>query len=244
MPPPLPAPGTHGEPVVYFVSCVNRTLAEGSDGRDSLAASTVSLFAKAGWRAVYPPNLNTLCCGQPFHSKGLFDTATAKARELAEALADASEGGRLPILFDASPCTLRMRQYLAAQPDAALPIQDFGEFAHDHLLARLKLQPRAEPVALHVNCSARRLGEADKLLALAQACSRHVIVPPEVKCCGFGGDRGFAVPELNDHALRDLQLPESCREGYSSNRTCELGLSDHSGIPYRSIAYLLDGCAK
>ncbi len=240
---PAPAPaGSLPEQVVYFSGCAGRMFGE-TEG-DDLPTVIRRLLDKAGLGVRLPREQNGLCCGQPFHSKGLFDTATAKARELAEALADASEGGRLPILFDASPCTLRMRQYLAAQPDAALPIQDFGEFAHDHLLARLKLQPRAEPVALHVNCSARRLGEADKLLALAQACSRHVIVPPEVKCCGFGGDRGFAVPELNDHALRDLQLPESCREGYSSNRTCELGLSDHSGIPYRSIAYLLDGCAK
>jgi len=49
-------------------------------------------------------------------------------------------------------------------------------------------------------------------------------------------------PELNDHALRRLPdaIPTGCEGGYSSNRTCEIGLSDHSGLPYRSIAYLVD----
>ncbi len=240
---PAPRPATHltrrPETVVYFSGCAGRMFGE-ADGSDDLPTVITRLLGKAGLEVRLPKEMNGLCCGQPFHSKGLFDTATAKARELEAALLDASEGGRLPILFDASPCTLRMRQHLQNR----LAVQDFGEFAHDTLLPRLKLSPLAEPVALHVNCSARRLGEADKLLALARACSPQVIVPAEVKCCGFGGDRGFAVPELNDHALRDLSLPADCRQGYSSNRTCELGLSDHTGIPYRSIAYLLDECAK
>ena len=240
---PQPRAVTHlskrAETVVYFSGCAGRMFGE-ADGTDDLPTVVTRLLGKAGLEVRLPKEVNGLCCGQPFQSKGLFDTATAKARELEAALLDASEGGRLPILFDASPCTLRMRQHL----ENRLAVQDFGEFAHDHLLPRLKLEPLSEPVALHVNCSARRLGEADKLMALARACSPRVIAPAEVKCCGFGGDRGFAVPELNDHALRDLRLSADCRQGYSSNRTCELGLSGHSGIPYRSIAYLLDACAR
>ncbi|MCX8145108.1 MAG: FAD-binding oxidoreductase [Azovibrio sp.] len=225
--------------VVYFSGCAGRMFGA-ADGSDDLPTVITRLLDKAGLEVRLPKEVNGLCCGQPFYSKGLFDTATAKANELEAALVDASEGGRLPILFDASPCALRMRQHLGNR----LTVADFGEFAHDHLLPRLKLEPLSEPVALHVNCSARRLGEADKLVTLARACAPRVIVPAEVKCCGFGGDRGFAVPELNAHALRDLHLPADCRQGYSSNRTCELGLSSHTGIPYRSIAYLLDACAR
>jgi D-lactate dehydrogenase len=49
---------------------------------------------------------------------------------------------------------------------------------------------------------------------------------------------------LNAHALMGLkgELPEGCSAGYSHSRTCEIGLTLHAGIPYRSIAYLVDRC--
>ncbi|WP_419207276.1 hypothetical protein ACN08N_17805 [Photobacterium leiognathi subsp. mandapamensis] len=47
---------------------------------------------------------------------------------------------------------------------------------------------------------------------------------------------------MNASALAPLkrQVPAGCTEGYSNSRTCELGLSEHSGIEYRSILYLVD----
>jgi hypothetical protein len=36
---------------------------------------------------------------------------------------------------------------------------------------------------------------------------------------------------------------EACERGYSSSRTCEIGVSMHSGIHYQSIAYLVDEAA-
>jgi len=73
-----------------------------------------------------------------------------------------------------------------------------------------------------------------------------VVLPAEVKCCGFGGDRGFVVPELNTHALRKLHadVPAGCCGGYSSNQTCEIGLTHATGLPYRSIVHLLDECSE
>jgi D-lactate dehydrogenase len=46
--------------------------------------------------------------------------------------------------------------------------------------------------------------------------------------------------------LRKLrqQLPEDCRAGYSSSRTCEIGLSLHSERYYRSIVYLVDSASR
>ena len=32
--------------------------------------------------------------------------------------------------------------------------------------------------------------------------------------------------------------------GYSTSRTCEIGLSNQSGTTYRSIVYLIDSCSK
>jgi D-lactate dehydrogenase len=144
--------------------------------------------------------------------------------------------------MDASPCALRMQQRLAGR----IAILDFHEFAHDALLPRLRLTRRAPPVALHINCGVRRAGDVDKLRALVAACAENVIEPAAVGCCGFGGDRGFVVPELNAHALRQLPgaLPADCSEGVSTNRTCEIGLTAATGRSYRSVAYLLEACSR
>jgi D-lactate dehydrogenase len=72
------------------------------------------------------------------------------------------------------------------------------------------------------------------------------VITPDVICCGFAGDRGFNVPELNAFGLRRLkqQLPSEVRAGYSTSRTCEIGLTAHSGIDYQSILYLVDRCSR
>jgi D-lactate dehydrogenase len=64
-----------------------------------------------------------------------------------------------------------------------------------------------------------------------------------VGCCGFAGDKGFTDPKLNRWALRTLAAETvGVLEGYSNSRTCEIGLSRHSGIDYKSIMYLVHSC--
>jgi D-lactate dehydrogenase len=70
-----------------------------------------------------------------------------------------------------------------------------------------------------------------------------VIVPEGVGCCAFAGDKGFTNPELNSWALRKLReniVKSGAVAGYSNSRTCEIGLSLHSGIPYMGIAHLVN----
>ena len=97
---------------------------------------------------------------------------------------------------------------------------------------------------MHLTCSGRKMGLEGKLRAIAEACAERAVLPPNVGCCGWAGDKGFVTPELNEHALRMLKdaLPEGCTAGYSHSRTCEIGLSMHAGVPYRSIVYLVDAC--
>ena len=127
-------------------------------------------------------------------------------------------------------------------------ISDFHEFAVDALLPRLnhRIRKKFGPIALHINCSARRTGTHEKLRTLVAACAQEVVEPAGVTCCGFAGDRGFVVPELNTHALRKIhaQLPGNCCEGVSTNRTCEIGLTEETGRPYHAVAYLLEECTR
>jgi D-lactate dehydrogenase len=241
-----PRRGVHSasaDRVVYFPSCAARTMGaqRGDEESEALPVVAERLFAKAGFEVVYPERLGDLCCGQPFESKGLFEAAEHKSAELEAALRDASEDGRLPIVFDTSPCTYRMRR----RPAAQLQVQDSIEFIHDRVLPRVDVEAIEMPVAIHPVCSVRKMGTVDKLAAIAAQCSVEVVQIDEVLCCGFAGDKGFNRPELNEHALRHMKaaLPSRCVQGYSSSRTCEIGLSEYSGFPYRSLIHLVDRCA-
>jgi D-lactate dehydrogenase len=241
--PKLASAATAGPRIVYFPSCAARTMgAQRGDDAQALPRVAERLFRKAGFDVVVPPGCASLCCGQPFESKGFKEVADLKSAELEAALRAASGGGRLPIVLDTSPCAYRMKRYLGGR----LAVQDGVEFVHDAVLPRVTLTRIAGPVAVHPVCSVRKMGTVDKLDAIARACSTEVVTPPAVLCCGFAGDKGFNTPELNEYALRRLmeEMPAGCTHGYSSSRTCEIGLSEQAGFPYRSIIDLVDRCAR
>ena len=226
--------------VVYFPACPSRTMggpARADEERASLPEKTVSLLKKAGYQILYPPNLDNLCCGQAFESKGFYKQADEKSDELSSALLRATNHGQIPVLCDTSPCLQRMQHTLSDKLKLYEPIEFVLEFLMDKLV--FNVQP--EKVALHITCSARKMGLEDKMVQLAQACAEEVVVPDDLFCCGFAGDRGFTFPELNESALEGLREHVcDCDAGYSTSKTCEIGLSLHSEIPYRSLLYLVD----
>lgn len=226
--------------VVYWPSCATRVFgASNSQGQqEDIKAATINLLHKAGYRVLIPEQIDGLCCGMPFQSKGLFDVADQKQEELLAALYQASNQGQWPIISDTSPCNMKLAE---GQGESPLQLYEASEFVAEHLLPRLSIQPKKERIALHVTCSTTRRGKAEQLVALAKACAEEVVLPESVTCCGFAGDKGFQQPELNASSLQDLrQEVAGCVSGYSNSRTCELGLEEHAGIRYQSILYLLD----
>jgi len=214
--------------------------ARGDPEERAVFEGVMSLLAKAEYDVLFPPALDSLCCGLAFDSKGFRDIADAKLSELERVLRETSRGGEIPVLCDTSPCLHRMRKKMSE----TLLLQEPGEFIHDHLLHKLRWVRQPGPVALHVTCSSTKMGLGAKLEAVARACAEKVVIPPRVGCCGFAGDRGFSHPELNASALADLRAGVAgCTEGFSNSRTCEIGLSLHGGIPYRSIVFLADRAA-
>lgn len=233
---PSQVPGT--KKVVYFPSCINRSMGPSRyDKEGQLSEVMVKLLRKGGFEAIYPDLVNNLCCGMAFSSKGYTEAGMAKSAELEAALLKASENGLYPILCDMSPCLFTMRENMAPGMKLYEPV----EFILEHLLPGLTIQPLDETVAVFPVCSLKKMGLDNKLTELARLCAREVIVA-ESNCCGFAGDKGFTHPELNRHGLRDLknQLPKTLYRGYSNSRTCEIGLSLHSGINFQSIVYLVD----
>ena len=225
--------------VVYFPSCINRSMGVSQTHRreKQLSETMVALLNKGGFEVLYPENLNALCCGMAFSSKGYIDAGTHKSSELEAALTKASDNGRYPILCDMSPCLFTMRENMAHRLKLYEPV----EFICEYLLPHLDIAPLDETIAVFPVCSMKKMDLEHKLLALARTCAARVVVP-QTNCCGFAGDRGFSVPELNRHGLRHLkaQLPEDVTRGYSTSRTCEIGLSLHSGISFQSIVTLVD----
>lgn len=230
--------------VVYFPSCINQTmgLAKNSPVEQPLINKMLSLLQKAGYEVIFPPKMEKLCCGTIWESKGMLDIADSKSAELEAALWEASEQGRYPVLCDQSPCLHRMRATIQK-----MKLYEPAEFIYTFLRDKLEFTPTDRPVAVHITCSMRKMGLSNTLISLAGLCSTQVLVPEEVGCCGFAGDKGFTRPELNTYALRKLrpQLEKAgISIGYSNSRTCEIGLATNTGIPYVSIAYLVDQCTR
>ena len=233
-----------GGKVVYFPSCVVRTMGPARSDPDQrkVYEAMLSILDKSGCDVVFPKNMERLCCGMPFESKGFFEQADKLNKELEAELRSCGNNGEFPIICETSPCLYTMKKKF----DPGLKLYQPAEFILEHLLERLDFKKVAGTVALHVTCSSVNMGDAEKLKTLAGLCAENVIVPHGIACCGFAGDRGFTFPELNQSALADLKpaLPADTQAGYSNSRTCEIGLSLHSGIPYQSIVYLVDKCTE
>lgn len=227
--------------VIYFPSCINRTMGK-SKAYDKdeieLTKKTVELLTRAGYSIIYPPNMDKLCCGMAFSSKGFKEEGARKRKELENALYEVSEGGTIPVLFDMSPC---FYTFIEGFKRTDLNVYDPVEFMHEHVLPKLEIKNKKKEAIIFPVCSVKKIAKEEMLLDLAKLCAEEVTLV-ESNCCGFAGDRGFTYPELNKHGLRNLkgQIPKDCTDGYSTSRTCEIGLSENGGINFKSIFYLID----
>jgi D-lactate dehydrogenase len=161
--------------------------------------------------------------------------------------------GRHPIVIDTTSCAHALRTcsddlspaYKATWKN--LTILDGIEFLHDHVLPNLNIHPVDEEVILHPNCSARKLGLEDKMLAIAKRCAKSATVPLNLGCCAFAGDRGLLFPELTQSAAEKESAEVTSREyagHYSSNIPCEIGMSEATGREYVSIVYLVEQASR
>lgn len=191
-----------------------------------------------------------------FNTRGMKKAANAKMTELEQAILEASENGKYPILCDTSPCLLTVKSSLTdskLQFSLYEPVEFIRLFLADKLefkkvltlfifnlkpLINLNLKVK-ESVAVHIPCSSKKMGIEKSFIDLAGKCAKEVI-PSGVPCCGMAGDRGMRYPELTASALQHLNFPEQCKDGYSSSRTCEMSLANHSGFDFRGLVYLLD----
>ena len=248
-----PLGGAEKADFIYFPSCINRGVAGDSEGKGSLQQAFTRVAAAAGIKLAYPRQVKDLCCGLTFSSKGFLDAAQQAAIQTTQALWVSSQAGRIPIVMDTSPCSVHLQHYdqmltgIHLARWRSLRILDMVTFLHDHVLAKLELRQVADRVILHPTCSDRKLGNQQKMEAIARACARQVIIPMDLGCCGFAGDRGLSHPELTRSATRAEAQEVITLKGqdhYSTSRMCEVGISLTSGKEYRSLIYLLDAALQ
>lgn len=226
--------------VVYFPSCINRSMGKNSfQAADDLQLTdlTHQLLVRAGFSIIYLEKLDSQCCGMPFSSKGFAEANQIQSKALENALLKASENGKYPVLYDMSPCF----QHSKEEFSKTLKIVDPIEFMLDYVMPNLTVKNKKDTVVVFPVCSVKKIGKMEQLLTLTQLCANKVTMI-DSNCCGFAGDRGFLIPELNDYGLREVkeQIPSNCIDGYSTSRTCEIGLEKTTGIDFKSIFYLIE----
>ena len=233
---------TSDRKIIYFPSCISRSmgLSENSTEDKSLFNICIILLRKAGFEIILPKELDELCCGMPFSSKGYKEQGNVKAKKLEKQLLESSNNGEISILCDTSPCTKKMIESFKTNIKVYEPI----EFCLEILPKYLNFSKINEAITIHTTCSSRKMGIHQKFIDLAHMCSDDVTIPSDVKCCGFAGDRGFNIPQLNKSALSNLKasLKPEIKYAFSTSKTCEIGLSEHSGMDYNSIMYLVNKC--
>lgn len=258
---------THRPAAIYLPACVGTMFGpddsgSGSDSSGRSGGATAALLAlceRAGFVLVVPEGIDGLCCGTPWKSKGHAAGHAAmrdRVRRALEELGPAAAG--LPIVSDAASCTEGFAGLLGAEEgplggDVGSPrVIDAVTFAAESLLPRLPVPKRQGRVAVHPTCSTHALGATGALATIASEVADEAVVPEAWGCCAFAGDRGMLHPELTAAATADevADLVRLKREGgafdhaVSANRTCELGMSRATGMPYQHVLELLERATR
>ncbi|MFE7553440.1 FAD-binding and (Fe-S)-binding domain-containing protein [Streptomyces gardneri] len=240
---------------VYYPACVNRIFG-GPDGHrgPSLPEAVVAVSARAGKPVWIPDDVAGTCCATIWHSKGYARGNEVMANRIVEAAWGWTAGGKLPLVVDASSCTLGIAQEVVPYltPDnrelhAELTVIDSLVWAADELLPRLDVRRRVASAVVHPTCSMRHLGDEEQLTRLAEACAEEVVVPADAGCCAFAGDRGMLHPELTASATAREAAEVTARSfdaHLSANRMCEIGMDRATGRTYQSVLLALERATR
>ncbi|MDT0184036.1 FAD-binding and (Fe-S)-binding domain-containing protein [Microbacterium sp. ARD31] len=230
---------------IYFSSCT--TTMFGPVEGDGVSESFLRLCERAGVEIATPDDLPSLCCGTPWKSKGLTDGYAVMKAKVTASLLGATDGGRLPVVCDASSCTEGLEILLDAAKAHEIRVVDAVAFVDEHVLPHLPVGEKARSVTLHPTCSSTHLGINPALNRVAAAAAETVVIPEDWGCCAFAGDRGMLHPELTASATAKeaADVADAASDAHASvNRTCELGMTRATGNDYQHILQLLDAAVN
>ena len=167
-------------------------------------AAMMALLTRAGFDVVVPEHLEGQCCGQPFLQQGLSRGVRARRRAAGRDSCKAERRARADRRLD-------LRQALRAQRrtwwSPTAPSSSRPKCCRSSRCTR-----KLPALAVHHNCSAQRMGEQAATMAIAGGLRRQRSRRSKsMSCCGFAGDKGLFVPELNEWATRFVEERYSSR---------------------------------
>jgi D-lactate dehydrogenase len=172
------------------------------------------------------------------------------ANRVVESMWRWSRQGALPIVCDASSCTLGLREevldYLTPENrnrHKRLTIYDSITWADEKLLPNLKVKQKARSATVHPTCSMHTPGIDVTLRKIAAELAERPFCPLNSTCCAFAGDRGLLHEQLTRTATSDeaRELAGKHLDLYlCANRTCEVGMEHATHAPYESFLYALE----
>jgi len=236
----------NGDYFIYFPSCISRVF--GADlNKHSIIEIMLEIADLSKIKLIIPDKIDRTCCSTPFSSKGFHETGIDMFEKTINILFEVSNGGKVPIVIDTSPCTykfLHPSDNISKECSTKwkkLKFIDIIPFLNSITLD-INRKPLNSDIVLHPTCSTQKMGHIQIMESLAKRCAKKVTIPINSICCGFAGDRGLIVPDLTQNAVKNNkdQLSSEQRKlnGYSSSRMCEIGMSD-SDHSYTSIALLV-----
>ncbi|MBC7464223.1 MAG: FAD-binding oxidoreductase [Actinobacteria bacterium] len=227
--------------VIFFPSCLNTMFASSDEGLGAQGAF-LSLCKRAGIAVAVPENISELCCGTPWISKGLTAGYETMGKRTASALAKLAVDQKLPVVCDSTSCTYGLNE-LKMTGTADLKFEDALEYVATHVLPKLKIFKKLESITLHPTCSGMQLGLNEAMAKIASAVADTVVTPENWACCGYAGDRGMLHPELTASATKfesqEVRANKTSKYA-SSNRPCEIAMSNATGETYVHLLEVLE----
>jgi D-lactate dehydrogenase len=220
--------------LIYLPSCTGEIF--GPSGQSNFE----EICAKAGLAVYIPEEISNTCCGTPWKSKGMNQGSKINSQQN-QTLSQKLQSFGVPVVSDNSSCS---ESFIASLK--GLEVLDAPTYLSKYALNKLTIS-KVNSIVVHPTCSSTKLDESEGLLTLAAAISNNVIVPPNWGCCAFAGDRGLLHPELTQSATRDEVefIHTTHADAYiSTNRTCEIAMTNSSGKNYTSVLELLSNQIK
>lgn len=227
---------------LYVPACVNSMF--GPEGEPGVQDALLQLADAVGVLLSIPDNVDSLCCGTVWSSKGA-RRGKDTMKSIVEA-AIATGNGNVTLVSDATSCTQGFARLVDDMEGIDIEVIDAITFARREILPLLEVGTRLSSITLHPTCSSTQLGLNEDLEAVARAVAETTVVPEAWKCCGFAGDRGMLHPELTASATagQSQEVAELSSTAHAScNRTCEIGMTRATGAHYRHILQILRDCA-
>jgi D-lactate dehydrogenase len=218
---------TNNNDVLLVPACPNRIF--GADA-DYGGYPSKLILERMDYKVSFLADAKTSCCGQMYHSM----CNTQQQEKMVVDLEKRVAGAKFAII-DNSSCS-------GFAKDAGIDTLDINQFIVEHV-DKAKIKKKYKKIALHIDCSTAKHFFSEDYMTILRLCSDEVIIPEGINCCGFAGDKGFNLPELNASSLSLLaEQIDGSELGVTFNRTCQIGLTHHGKVPYISFVELMLNC--